>query len=73
METPRGRLGVRAGLRRDAFEVGTAERLVREAADAHASREADRVPRDDAAIAELRVMVAEVARRARAYLEAGRG
>ena len=42
IRTPRGRAGLRSGLHRDAFEVGEAERYVREAAEAHARMEAER-------------------------------
>ena len=73
IRTPRGRAGLRSGLWRDAFEVGEAERYVREAAAAHARMEASGAPRDDRALVELRVLVGEVARRAKAMLEAERG
>lgn len=73
IRTPRGRAGLRGGLWRDAFDVGEAERYVREAAAAHARMEASGAPRDDRALVELRVLVAEVARRAQAIREAGRG
>lgn len=73
IRTPRGRAGLRSGLHRDAFEVEEAGRYVREAAEAHARMEAGGAPRDDRALVELRVLVGEVARRARAMLEAERG
>ena len=73
IRTPRGRAGLRNGLWRDAFEVGEAEQYVRDAAAAHARMEASGAPRDDRALVELRVLVAEVARRAQAIREAERG
>lgn len=73
IRTPRGRAGLRSGLHRDAFDVEEAGRYVREAAEAHARMEAGGGPRDDRALVELRVLVGEVARRARAMLEAERG
>lgn len=70
--TPRGRFGLRAGLRRDAFEVGEAERLVHAVANEHATREeGPDAARGDGQLLALRVLVAEVKRRARAYLDGG--